>query len=419
MSDRGRRLKVGLVGLGFGREFVPIYLHHPSVESVTLCDLDGELCDEVKRQYGADRTVSSFEKLLDTDIDAIHLVTPIPLHARQTVAVLTSGKHCACTVPMAISLEDIESIAAAQQRTGKTYMMMETAVYTREFLYVRDRVSGGGLGRIQFLRGAHYQDMEGWPAYWRGLPPMYYATHAIAPLLMIAEARATEVRCCGSGWMRPELRSSYGNPYPIETAILSLARCDNGSSGRQGSPRGESGEAAGVSAGAPDIQPPLAAEVTRSLFHTAREYTECFNVYGDRATFEWQQIERDPPILFSFRESEGQRGRPVEVERVEVPDRQELLPPDIRRFTRRSVYDESNPHRSFLQGGGHGGSHPHLVHEFLSSILEEREPAVGVVRAAEITAAGICAHQSAIDGAKAVSIPDYRARLRAAEERSR
>ena len=48
-------------------------------------------------------------------------------------------------------------------------MMMETVVYSREFLFVKELYDRGELGRIQFLRGSHQQDMEGWPGYWEGL----------------------------------------------------------------------------------------------------------------------------------------------------------------------------------------------------------------------------------------------------------
>ena len=117
----------------------------------------------------------------------MHLVTPIPLHAAQSVAVLKAGKHCACTVPMATSIADLKAIVAAQRESGKNYMGMETAVYTRRFLHVREMKAKGEIGRIQFLRGAHYQDMEYWPPYWMGLPPMHYATHAVSPVLALAE----------------------------------------------------------------------------------------------------------------------------------------------------------------------------------------------------------------------------------------
>ena len=40
---------------------------------------------------------------------------------------------------------------------------------------------------------------------------------------------------------------------------------------------------------------------------------------------------------------------------------------------------------SFTQGGGHGGSHPHLVHEFVSALLDKREPYPNAAESANIT----------------------------------
>ena len=51
-------------------------------------------------------------------------------------------------------------------------MMMETVVYSREYLFVKELYDKGELGKLQFLRASHQQDMDGWPDYWPGLPPM-------------------------------------------------------------------------------------------------------------------------------------------------------------------------------------------------------------------------------------------------------
>jgi len=62
-------------------------------------------------------------------------------------------------------------------------------------------------------------------------------------------------------------------------------------------------------------------------------------------------------------------------QRVKVPDYAHLLPEPIRRFTTKGVYDAGeHAHLSFVQGGGHGGSHPHLVHEFVDALVKERDP---------------------------------------------
>lgn len=369
------RTRIALVGLQFGLEFAPIYQDHPDVEELILCDLDRERVDEVADKIGIERRMYSLEQVLAADdIDAVHLVTPITMHGEQTIAVLESGKHCACTIPAALKESDLHRIVELTKNSPLNYMMMETAVYTREFLYVKELIDSGKFGKLAFARGLHLQDMEGWPSYWDGFPPLEHITHAFSPVLALTGARATKVHCFGSGTLSPDKRERYGNPYPVETAIFELDR-DN-----------------------------LAAECTRSMFEVARPYTEAFSIYGDKMGFEWQQLEEEKPYLYEMGEPDGSRGRPINVTRVDVPDRADLLPEQIRPYTQHFV---NQAHLSFIQGGGHGGSHPHLVHEFVRSIIEERTPRVNSVTAANWTMAGLAAHQSAMNGGREVDIPTF------------
>jgi len=374
-----KSLHVALVGMGFGGSFAGIYLKHPAIRALTIVDTDEKALIATGDLFQIPRRTTRLDDVIQSsDIDAVHLVTPIPLHAEQTVRVLESGKHCACTVPAATSIADLKRIVAAQRKSGKCYMMMETSVYTRYFLYAKTLQAEGGCGNIQMLRGAHYQDMENWPPYWMGLPPMWYATHAISPLLAIAGTRAERVHCFGSGVMRDELKSQYNNPFPAETAIYRL-----------------DGH-------------PAAMEVTRTLFHTVRQYTEGFCIYGEKKTLEWM-MEPEEPLLQTIGDLvPGRRGTGNTMERVTPPDRPDLLPESIQRFTVGGTFDDTNPQLAFKTGGGHHGSHPHLVHEFVSSIVENRKPAIDAVTAADWTAAGICAHESALNEGKEVLIPDFR-----------
>jgi predicted dehydrogenase len=364
MADK---IKVGVVGLGFGAEFVPIYQKHPDAECWAICQRNEENLNKVGDQFGVERRFTRFEDLLGLDeLDAIHIVTPIQDHAPMTLAALKAGKHAASTVPMATTTEECVQIAEARRASGKVYMMMETAVYTREFLYVKEMAESGKLGRIQFLRGSHQQNMSlpGWPEYWYGFPPMHYATHAVSPLLALADGMVDSVVCFGSGSIRDEYIDRYGSPFAIESALMRFRDSD------------------------------LACEVTRSLFDTIRQYRESFDVYGSQLSFEWEQLAGEGPALFSGYE---------DAERVQVPDYGHLLPKEIAGFTGGEVYDAE--HTSFIQGGGHGGSHPHLVHEFVRAIVEHRESSVDAERAANWTMAGICAHQSAMNGGERVNVP--------------
>lgn len=370
------KIDVAVVGLGFGGSFPAIYLDHPQVGRVAVCERNEGRLQAITERFEFADTFTDLEQVLASDYDAVHLVSGIPDHAPQAVAVLDSGKHCACTVPMATSLDDLQAILSAQRRSGRNYMMMETAVYTRQFLYARELQRQGRFGRLQFLRGAHYQDMERWPSYWNGLPPMWYATHAVSPLLALADTRAVSVRALGSGVMREELRKPYGNPFPVETAIFELG------------------------------EPGLAAEVTRTLFHCARPYMESFVVYGENACYEWQ-MEAEDPMLFEASPVVPGEVRRFTTSRPAAPDRKDLLPPEIAQHTQRFKATSRHTHLSFEQGGGHHGSHPHLVQEFVSSILEDRPARVNAVTAANWTAAGICAHESAMQGGTIVEVPGF------------
>src|SRR6185436_14877611 len=158
MSDR--KLNIAIVGLGFGAEFIPIYQRHPHTNMYAICQRTREKLDQIGNQYGVETRYTDFNELLrDPKVDAVHINSPIDLHAPQSVAALKAGKHVACTVPAARTVKECEQIVKAAKKAGKNYMMMETVVYSREFLYVRELRDTGKLGRIQFLRGSHMQNM--------------------------------------------------------------------------------------------------------------------------------------------------------------------------------------------------------------------------------------------------------------------
>ncbi len=108
--------------------------------------------------------------------------------------------------------------------------------------------------------------------------------------------------------------------------------------------------------------------MTRSLFATARQYRESFDAYGSKQSFEWQQVENEEPVIHTRSTPEKPLSEAQIPARVKVPDYAHLLPEPIRRFTQPAAIQDAE-HLSFLQGGGHGGSHPHLVHNFLIACL--------------------------------------------------
>jgi hypothetical protein len=60
-----------------------------------------------------------------------------------------------------------------------------------------------------------------------------------------------------------------------------------------------------------------------------------------------------------------------------------------------------------VNAGGHGGSHGHLMNEFITAILEARKPLVDIAQALNMTVSGIVAHQSALKDGELMKIPQY------------
>ena len=367
-----KKINVAIVGLGFGAEFIPIYQRHPHANMYAICQRSQGKLKAIGDAFGVKKRFTDFHELVkDPAVDAVHINSPIPDHAWMTIAALKAGKHVACTVPMATSFSDCTKIVAVARSSGRTYMMMETVVYAREFLFIKDLADRGALGKIQFLQASHQQDMDGWPNYWPGLPPMWYATHCAGPVCALTKATAEYVSCFGSGTIRRELIKKYGSPFAVETAHIKFKDCD------------------------------LSARIVRSLFDVARQYRESFDVYGSKASIEWPLVEHEPLIMHRAKLPESKIPIPVR-----APDFASRLPKPIRSFTTKGVYDlAKTTHLSFAQGSGHGGSHPHLAHEFITALVEQREPFPNARQSANWTCVGLCAHVSAMKGGKLVRVP--------------
>jgi len=48
-----------------------------------------------------------------------------------------------------------------------------------------------------------------------------------------------------------------------------------------------------------------------------------------------------------------------------------------------------------------------MVHEFVRSIIENRKSFINEINGANIVAAGICAHESAMNDGKIINLPDF------------
>ncbi len=368
MSDK--KPNAASIGLGFGAEFIPIYQNHPNANMYAICRRNKAELNNIGDVFGVEKRYSNYKDVLeDPEVDFVHINSPIPDHARMSMEALRAGKHVMSTVPMGTTVDECRQICKLVKETGLKYMMAETVVYSREFLFIKEMYEKGELGEIQYIQASHPQDMEGWPEYWERMIPMHYATHVVSPVLGLVGGRAEYISCFGSGKINERIAMKSGNSFAVESCHIKIQNSD------------------------------ITAHIWRSLFDTARQYRESINVYGSKRSFEWALIEGEEHVIHTAKKPE-----PEIPERVKVPNYDQLLPEEIRSFTK-TIQDPE--HLTFIQGAGHGGSHPHLVNEFVSALVDDRDPWPNAALSANWTCVGLCAHESARKGGEIIRPPKF------------
>ncbi len=87
MGDK--KIRVAIVGLGFGAEFIPIYQGHPNADLVAICQRNPEKLNQIGDAFKIGSRYTDYAKLLqDKNVDLVHINSPIPDHAWMSIAAL-------------------------------------------------------------------------------------------------------------------------------------------------------------------------------------------------------------------------------------------------------------------------------------------------------------------------------------------
>ncbi|MDW7555446.1 MULTISPECIES: Gfo/Idh/MocA family oxidoreductase [Azospirillum] len=124
------------------------------------------------------------ESLERTDVEAVILATPTPVHATQAIQCLGAGKHVLVEIPMADSLADAERLVAAQRASGLVAMAGHTRRFNPSHQWIRNRVQAGELTIQQmdvqtyFFRRSNMNAL-GKPRTWTDHLLWHHACHTV------------------------------------------------------------------------------------------------------------------------------------------------------------------------------------------------------------------------------------------------
>jgi len=126
--------------------------------------------------------------------------------------------------------------------------------------------------------------------------------------------------------------------------------------------------------------------------------SETFRIFGKSGSFSANRWEENGRTV------EG-TAKPLIRKDLTAAEMRDPLPPEVAAAFKHAMNPNAAPHDDF-QPSGHGGSHPYLVHEFVTSVAENREPAIHAKMAAHFMAMGAAAHWSAQRDGELVKVPN-------------
>ena len=200
-------VRVGFIGLGMrGPGAVNRFTHIPGVEIVALCELHPERVEKsqailekagLPAAAGYSGQEESWKELWQRDdIDLVYIATDWKHHAEMMIYAMEQGKHVACEVPAAMTMEEIWDVINTAERTQKHCMQLENCVYDFFELTTLNMAQKGVFGEVLYAEGAYIHQLENyWNSYegdWRleynkNHRGDIYATHGMGPACQLLD----------------------------------------------------------------------------------------------------------------------------------------------------------------------------------------------------------------------------------------
>jgi predicted dehydrogenase len=113
-------VKIAIAGGGYGAKVpLPVYAELEAFEPVAVWSRRPERARELADEAGAALGTADLEELLaHPGLEAVHVATPVALHAEVAIAAARRGLHVLCEKPLAANLTQARAVAAAVQDAG-------------------------------------------------------------------------------------------------------------------------------------------------------------------------------------------------------------------------------------------------------------------------------------------------------------
>ncbi|MCP4401726.1 MAG: Gfo/Idh/MocA family oxidoreductase [bacterium] len=366
-------MKVGIAGVR-GLSNLIGFNALEDVQVTALCDLDEDLLQQQQKEHGIANGHRVFDDMLESDIDAVVIATPMQCHVPQAITALQAGKHVMSEVTAGVAMDELWWLIENVEQSGKVYMMAENYCYMPDNQLILNLVKKGMLGDVYYSEGEYLHNSQSlvtynygmqqsgktsWRKYWQlGKRGAFYPTHSIGPVMQwFGEDRITSITSFGSGrHCDLRLRQEDTNITMCQLASHKLARIRL------------------------DTISPRPHQMTYYTIQGTKGVVEASRIHGQEAMV-WLKGMDD-----SIDEAEW---RPLNTFKEHLPERY------------LNATDEQ-------KNAGHAGGDFFIVEDFVNAIQKGTPPAIDVYQACEWTAVGLLSELSITNQNRTMDMPNFR-----------
>jgi predicted dehydrogenase len=219
--NKSKTINIGIVGAcGRGSSFKTACDALDYVNIHAVCDINEKKLSSARERLGANEQYTDYEEMLEkSELDAVIIGTPMPLHVPQSIAALKRDLHVLCEVTAGVNIEECKELVFTCKASKGIYMMAENYIYMKPNQIIKEMVRQGLFGTPYYAEGEYIHELKEmnendtpWRRQWQtGVEGVTYGTHSLGPILQWMPGDRVKRVCCEGAGVRHI--DATGNPY--------------------------------------------------------------------------------------------------------------------------------------------------------------------------------------------------------------
>lgn len=142
-----KKIKVGVVGGGFGRTHIMAYRATPGVEVTAFCQRTKASAEKIARDFDIPQVFTDYHEMLTRgDLDAVSLTTPTNVHLAMATEAFDHGVSVLCEKPLAMNTEEATAMLKRAEEARLIHMTCFNFRFIPAFHRMKELMQDGYVG---------------------------------------------------------------------------------------------------------------------------------------------------------------------------------------------------------------------------------------------------------------------------------